>query len=59
MSKLNKLYHHEILDRCHITLCTIEDHLITHPAVDRKMKKKLRKAAALIGEVYQLAGSKY
>ena len=56
--EVNSLYHYEILDRCHIVNCIINDHLINHPAISKAMQKKLEKAQGLIGDVYQWAGSK-
>ena len=57
--KPNKsLAHYEILDRCHVINSLIRDHLITHPAITKKMQRKLDKATALIFDVYQWAGSK-
>jgi len=55
---LDKFHHHEVLDRTHVIRCLIEDSLCTHPATSKKMKKRLDKVQQLLGEVYQMAGSR-
>lgn len=56
--KINKGYYYELMDRCHVQMCMIEDHLLSNPQLTKKMKRKLLKSQALIMDVYQWAGSK-
>ena len=56
--KLNKGYYFELMDRCHVQMCMIEDHLMSNPRLNKKMMRKLEKSQALIMDVYQWAGAK-
>lgn len=53
-------YQHEALDRCHVILCTIEDHLHSHPFVQQNADVELLVARAVrtLADAYQLIGSK-
>lgn len=48
----------EGLDRCHIIMSMIEDHLVEHPAVLKaNVNTKILKAQALIMDAYQYIGA--
>jgi hypothetical protein len=50
------LYCYEIMDRSVIIMNNIEEYLINNPGIGKRQQKKLEKAIALIGEVYQWSG---
>lgn len=57
--EINSGHYFEIMDRAYITIDNLESNLYHHPALSKKMRKKLEKVEGLIGEVYQWAWSKY
>jgi len=56
---LDKFHRHEALDRAHVVRDIIYNHLLDHPYIDlnKKLRKKVEKAADLIGIVYQEIGT--
>ena len=62
MSKptLNSGYYHEMVDRLHVIMCTIDEHLVQHPVakLDKDVSKKIEEALDLLHEAYQQAGSR-
>ena len=62
MSKptLNSGHYHEMVDRLHVIMCTIDEHLIQHPVakLDKDVSKKIEEALDLLHEAYQQAGSR-
>ncbi len=30
---LDDFHYHEVVDRCHVIMCMIQDHLLDHPAI--------------------------
>ena len=56
--KINYGYIHEALDRLHIIMENIDDHIINHPICekDKKIRKKVNKALDNLAAAYQLAG---
>ena len=62
MSKptLDPGYYHEMADRLHVLMCTMDDHLLQHPVakLDKNVSKKIEEALELLAEAYQEAGSK-
>jgi hypothetical protein len=57
--KLNPGHYHEIMDRLHIIMENINDHLIQHPVakVDKKVNSHLNKALEELWEAYQVTGN--
>jgi hypothetical protein len=57
--KLNPGHYHEMMDRLHIIMENINDHLIQHPVakVDKKVNSHLNKALEELWEAYQLTGN--
>jgi hypothetical protein len=57
--KLNPGHYHEMMDRLHIIMENINDHLIQHPVakVDKKVNAKLNTALEELWEAYQLTGN--
>ena len=62
MSKptLNPAHYHEMADRLHVLMCTMNDHLLQHPVakLDKNISEKIAAALDLMAEAYQEAGSK-
>jgi hypothetical protein len=56
----NSDYYHEMADRLHVIMCTIDVHLLQHPVakLDKKVCESIEKALELLEEAYQEAGSK-
>lgn len=48
---LNRGHFHEIIDRCHVILSNIDDHLIGHPGMTKAMIKKCEQAQELLYSV--------
>jgi hypothetical protein len=58
-NKLNPGHYHEMMDRLHIIMENINDHLIQHPVakVDKKVNSHLNKALEELWEAYQVTGN--
>ena len=56
---LDKFHLHEALDRTHVTLCMIDDHLLGHPFViaHPEIVGEIMKASKIFHGVYQQLGS--
>ena len=56
--KLNPGHYHGMIDRLHIIMENINDHLIQHPVakVDKKLNSHLTKAFMHLWSAYQIAG---
>ncbi len=56
---LDDFSYHEALDRCHLVMSVMNDHLIEHPVfeVHWEEREKLQQAQTMIWEVYQRIGS--
>jgi hypothetical protein len=57
--KLNSGHYHEMMDRLHIIVENINDHLIQHPVakVDKKVNAKLNTALENLWDAYQITGN--
>jgi len=57
--KLNSGHYHEMMDRLHIIMSNIDDHLLQHPVakIDKKLNLHLNKALEELWNAYQVAGS--
>jgi hypothetical protein len=57
---INKGHYLELMDRIHIVIMNIQDHLIDHPLAEneRDVRKKIEKAQHKLWEAYQLVGNK-
>jgi len=57
--KLNPGHYHEMMDRLHIIMENINDHLIQHPVakVDKKVNSHLNKALEELWGAYQVTGN--
>lgn len=56
--KLNEGYYHEVMDRCHVIMETINTHLIEHPVGKQndKINRMFIRAIIALNEAYQIAG---
>lgn len=52
---MNKGYYHEALDRTHVIIQMIQEHLIEHKATQKHktIKTKVEQAGQLLADVYQ------
>ncbi len=57
--KLNPGHYHEMMDRLHVIMENINDHLIQHPVakVDKKLNAKLNTALENLWDAYQITGN--
>ena len=57
---INKGHYLELMDRIHIVMMNIQDHLIDHPLAENEndVRKKIEKAQHKLWEAYQLVGNK-
>lgn len=61
--ELNDGHYHEVLDRLHIVSSIIDTHLLEHPVFDHsendEIKNLVKDALSLLGDAYQLVGTKF
>ena len=57
--KINKGHYLELMDRLHVQLCNIEDHLLNHPLTEKeeRVKTLIEVASGLLAEAYQVVGN--
>lgn len=55
---INPSHAHEAMDRCHVLLCMLDDHLMNHPYVkaDADVRREVEAASNALGRAYQLVG---
>lgn len=58
--KINSGHYHEALDRLHIVMENIDDHILKHPVCKKhkKIKKQIEDALETLAEAYQMVGAK-
>ena len=58
--QLDDYHYHELLDRLHVIMCTIDDHLIQHPVckIETDIKDHIVNAVDQLYMAYQLTGGK-
>jgi hypothetical protein len=56
--KLNPGHYLELMDRLHVVMCTIDDHILKHPVTksDTRIKSLIGKALEELWDAYQIAG---
>jgi hypothetical protein len=59
-NSINDGHYLELMDRIHIVMMNIQDHIIDHPLAEneRYIRKKIEKAQHKLWEAYQLVGNK-
>ena len=57
---INSGHYLELMDRIHIIMMNIQDHLLDHPLVENEkdIQKKIEKASHKLWDAYQLVGNK-
>ena len=57
---INKGHYLELMDRIHIVMMNIQEHIIEHPLSENEkdIQKKIEKAQHKLWEAYQLVGNK-
>lgn len=60
MASDDEFGYHEALDRTHVLVSMLDDHILYHPVVegDAEMKAQAEKAEKALGDLYQLIGRK-
>lgn len=56
--KLDQFHYHEMLDRLHVLMSTLDDHILQHPVckLEKEISKKVDDALTLLFQAYQEAG---
>ena len=56
--KINPGHYHEMMDRLHVIMSMIDDHLLQHPVakVNRDIKNQIEYALGQLWDAYQIAG---
>jgi hypothetical protein len=59
-NQINKGHYLELMDRLHIIMMNIQDHIISHPLTENEkdIQKKVEQASLKLWEAYQLIGNK-
>ena len=59
--ELDDLHYHEALDRLHVVISMIDDHLIQHPVfkLETEERRLIEDAQLKMAEAYQRIGNKY
>jgi hypothetical protein len=58
--KLDKYHYHEMLDRLHVVMSMVDDHLQQHPVakIELEIKDLISEAQDKLAEAYQLVGNR-
>jgi hypothetical protein len=59
-NEINKGHFLELMDRLHIVMMNIQDHILSHPLTENEkdIQKKVEQASLKLWEAYQLIGNK-
>ena len=59
-NSINKGHYLELMDRLHVAMSMIDEHILSHPLTENSpdIKKKLNKAIHKLWDAYQLVGNK-
>ncbi len=57
---INKGHYLELMDRIHIVMCNLNDHILNHPLTENEtdIQIKVEEAFSNLWEAYQLVGNK-
>lgn len=60
LPELDEFHYHELLDRLHVTMSNIDDHLQQHPVakLNTDIKDLISEAQDKLWEAYQVTGNK-
>ena len=58
--EINDGHYLELMDRMHIVMCTLNDHILHHPLTENEIEitKKVEEAVSSLWDAYQLVGNK-
>ncbi len=58
--KINAGHYLELMDRIHIVMMNVQDHLLNHPLTEKEkdIQKKIESAQHKLWQAYQLVGNK-
>lgn len=59
-NEINDGHYLELMDRLHIVMSNIDDHILNHPLteINEDVKSKIDESLTLLFEVYQMIGNK-
>jgi hypothetical protein len=59
-NEINDGHYLELMDRLHIIMMNIQDHIVSHPLTENEkdIQKKVEQASSKLWEAYQLVGNK-
>jgi hypothetical protein len=59
-NKINDGHYLELMDRLHIVMSNIDDHILNHPLteINEDVKSKIDESLTLLFEAYQMIGNK-
>jgi hypothetical protein len=57
---INKGHYLELMDRIHVVMCNLNDHILNHPLTENEtdIQNKIEEAFSNLWEAYQLVGNK-
>lgn len=57
---INKGHYLELMDRIHIVMCNLNDHILNHPLTENEtdIQNKIEEAFSNLWDAYQLVGNK-
>ena len=59
-NEINNGHYLELMDRLHIIMMNIQDHIVSHPLTENEkdIQKKVEQASFKLWEAYQMVGNK-
>jgi hypothetical protein len=59
-NEINDGHYLELMDRLHIIMMNIQDHIVSHPLTENEkdIQKKVEQASSKLWEAYQMVGNK-
>jgi hypothetical protein len=57
---INKGHYLELMDRIHVVMCNLNDHILNHPLTENEtdIQNKIEEAFSNLWDAYQLVGNK-
>ncbi len=57
---INKGHYLELMDRIHVVMCNLNDHILNHPLTENEtdIQSKIEEAFSNLWDAYQLVGNK-
>ncbi len=59
-NEINKGHYLELMDRIHVVMCNLNDHILNHPLTENEtdIQNKIEEAFSNLWDAYQLVGNK-